>query len=64
MIPRYQWFVKRASNIRKVCRMHNMTIASLDLARGLAAALAWQRDVALAFYRSMARSFGPAGLPT
>jgi len=64
MIPRYQKFVKRLNNIQKVCRVHNMTIASLDFARGPAAASAWQRNVARAFHRSMARSFGPAGLPT
>jgi hypothetical protein len=64
MILRYQWFIQRLNNMRKVCRLHNMTMVSLDLTRGLAAALAWRRDVAQAFHRSMARSFGPAGLPT
>jgi hypothetical protein len=64
MIPRYQQFIQRLNNIPKVCSMHNMTIASLDLARGLAVALVWRRDVAQASYRSVARSFGPPGLPT
>jgi hypothetical protein len=64
MILRYQQFIQRLNNIQKVCSMHNMTIASLDLARSLAPALPWRRDVAQASYRSMARSFGPAGLPT
>jgi hypothetical protein len=63
MILRYQQFAKRLNHIRKVCSMHNMTIASLDPARGHAAALTWWRDVVQAFHRSMPRSFGPAGLP-
>ena len=64
MIPRYQWFIQRLNNIRKVCRLHNMTMVSLDLMRGLASTLAWRREVAQAFHRSMAWNFGPAGLPT
>jgi hypothetical protein len=64
MTSRYQQFIQRLNNIQKVCSMHNMTIASLDLARGLAPALAWRRDVAQASDRSVARGFGPAGLPT
>jgi hypothetical protein len=46
MILRYQWFIQRLNNIHKVCRMHNMTMVSLDRTRGLAAASAWRRDVA------------------
>jgi hypothetical protein len=37
MILRYQWFIQRLNNIRKVCRLHNVTMVSLDLRRGLAA---------------------------
>jgi len=45
MILRYQWFIQILNNIHKVCRLHNMTMVSLDLTRGLAAASAWRRDV-------------------
>jgi|GEM_PF-4206857 hypothetical protein len=64
MILRYQRFIQMLNNIQKVCRMYNMTIASLELARGLASALAWRRDVAQAFHRPMAWNFGPSGPPT
>jgi len=64
MILRYQQFIKRLNNIQKVCRLHNMTSASLDLGRGLASTLAWRLEVAQVFLRSIAWNFGPAGLPT
>jgi hypothetical protein len=64
MTLRYQQFIQRLNNIRKVCRIDNMTMDSLGLVRGLASVLAWRREVAQAFHRSMAWSFGPAGLPT
>jgi hypothetical protein len=63
-VRRYQQFIQRLNNIPKVCILHNMTMVSLDLVRGLAATLAWRREVAQAFHRSMAWNFGPAGLPT
>ena len=61
---RYQQSIQRLNNIQKVCILHNMTIDSLGLVRGLASTLAWRREVAQAFHRSMAWNFGPAGLPT
>jgi hypothetical protein len=63
-MQRYRQSIQRLINIQKVCILPNVTIDSLDLARGLASTLAWLREVAQAFHRSMPWSFGPAGLPT
>jgi hypothetical protein len=64
MILRYQRLIQMLNHIQKVCRMHNMTIASLGLVRGRAPTSTWRREVAQAFHRSIAWNFGPAGLPT
>ena len=58
---RYQQFIQGLNNIQKVCILHNMTMDSLDLVRGLASTLAWRREVAQAFHRIDGVEFGTGG---
>ena len=64
MIRRYRQSIQRLNNIPKVCILHNMPMDGLSLQHGLASTMASRWDVSQAIHRSMARNFGPAGLPT